>query len=146
MASRRRPAGASAGSGLEDRVRLALVLLAAVKIGAAADVSWSVGKLRSYCAGCHAIGEVRFIRSDDDNEVWKFLFENRAPKSGKIWAEGIREALNWPTDKAPPVDQMLQPPDRDWMPKGVKRTRLAADVENGTSARKRLIQELAKAF
>lgn len=127
-------------------MRLAILFIAAVRIGAAADIPWSVGKLRSYCAACHALGELRFIRSDDDREVWKYLFENRAPHSGKLWADGIREVLDWPTDKAPPFDQMLHAPDRDWMPKGQKRLRLASDVENGKSSRQRLLQELMKSF
>lgn len=107
----------------------------------AADVAFTVGKLRTYCKACHAIGELRFIHSEDDAEVWNHLFTARAPNSGKLWADGIVEVLSWPSDEPPPFDQLMDPPERDWMPRGSKRLHLAADSEG---ARRRIIESLSR--
>jgi hypothetical protein len=123
--------------------RLLLILLLG-RAAAAADVAFTVGKLRAYCKACHAIGELRFIHGEDDGEVWNYLFTGRAPNSGKLWADGIVEVLSWPSDKPPPFDQLMAPPDRDWMPRGSKRLHLAADAENGVPVRRLLIEALSR--
>ncbi len=109
---------------------------------ARADVAYTVGKLRTYCAACHALGELRFIHSDDDEEVWDYLFQAQAPNSKKIWAQAILEVLDWPSDAAPPFNQMMKPPDQDWMPKGKKRLNLAADSVDGIAARRKMRADL----
>ena len=101
-----------------------------------------VGKLRTHCQACHAIGNLRFIYSSDNAVVWNDLFSKRAPGTNKLWAEGIIEVLSWPTDQAPPHDQMMDPPRRDWMPKGAKRNDLANDLMEGRPARQVMIEQL----
>ena len=121
---------------------MVLLALALSLSGQAADVTFTVRKLRTYCAACHALGELRFIRSEDDREVWDFLFHNRAPNSKKLWAEGISEVLGWPTEAPPAFNQMMKPPDLDWMPKGKKRLTLASDLDGGVSTRRRILEDL----
>lgn len=106
---------------------------------------WAVvNRLRTHCQACHAVGNLRFIYSADDTVVWRDLFTRRAPGTNKIWAEGIIEVLSWPTDRAPPYDQMMDPSGRDWMPKGAKRNDLANDRMDGRSARQVMIEQLVK--
>jgi cytochrome c1 len=110
-----------------------------------ADAQVTVSKLRQYCAACHAIGTLRFIRSDDDQEVWQYLFVNEAPNSRKIWAEAIVEVLSWPSDIPPPFDQPMDPRgDRDWMPKGGKRLSFASDTVDGQPTRHLVLETLQK--
>lgn len=109
---------------------------------ARADVAYTVGKLRTYCAACHALGDLRFINSDDDQAVWEYLFHNKSPQSKRLWSEAILDVLDWPSDAAPPFNQMKKPPSEDWMPKGKKRVYLAADSESGVTARRRIREDL----
>lgn len=104
---------------------------------------WAVQKLRVYCNACHGLGRLRFIYSDDDEQVWSYLFSESAPISKKPWAQAIIEVLDWPSDLPPPFEKPIAP-DKDWMPKGEKRLRLADDTENGVSARRRIIEALQK--
>jgi hypothetical protein len=108
----------------------------------ASDVaSVVVPKLREFCQACHAVGDSRFIRSDDDQVVWRDLFSGIAPKRGKLWAEAIVEVLDWPSDSPPDFSSPIEP-GRDWMPKGSKRLPFADDKTNGESTRRLLLREL----
>ena len=102
-----------------------------------------VPKIREFCQSCHGVGDARFIKSSNDAEVWAGLFRERAPKSGKIWAEAMIEVLSWPSDAPPPFDSPIQP-GRDWMPKGSKRLALADDTTNNEPTRKVIIKELRR--
>lgn len=109
----------------------------------ASDAKWTAGKLRQYCNACHGLGdELRFIFSDNDEDTWNFIFTNTSPKSGKRWAEMIIKVLDWPSDTPPPFDQMMNPPDDDWMPKGQKRLQLAEDIVGTYPARKLMLNSL----
>jgi hypothetical protein len=101
-----------------------------------------VAKLRTHCQACHAVGSLRFIYSDDNQTVWNELFTRRAPGTGKLWAEGIVEVLSWPSDTPPAHDQPMDPPNRDWMPKGAKRADLAGDRLENQPARRVIIERL----
>lgn len=136
--------------------------LIALAIGLATALAWSraeaqdfaappfdakaqvtVAKLRQYCAACHAVGSIRFIRSEDDAEVWQYIYMNRAPNSQKIWAQNIIDVLSWPGDVPPPFDQPMDPGNnRDWMPKGAKRLSLAQDAVDGQATRKLMLEAL----
>lgn len=108
-----------------------------------AKAQLTVSKLRQYCAACHAVGNVRFIRSDDDSEVWQYIYFNRSPNANKLWSENIIEVLSWPGDVPPPFDQPMDPGhNRDWMPKGAKRLSLAAETVDGVATRKLMLQAL----
>lgn len=108
-----------------------------------AQAQLTVSKLRQYCAACHAVGNVRFIRSDDDAEVWQYIYLNRSPNANKLWSENIIEVLSWPGDVPPPFDQPMDPGhNRDWMPKGAKRLSLAAKTVGGVATRKLMLQAL----
>ncbi len=108
-----------------------------------AKAQLAVSKMRQFCAACHAVGNLRFIRSDDDNEIWQYIHLTRAPNSQKIWAQNIIEVLSWPSDVPPPFDQPMDPGhNRDWMPKGAKRLSLAGDAVDGQATRKLLLEAL----
>jgi hypothetical protein len=108
-----------------------------------ADAKVAIQKMRTYCGACHAVGDLRFIRSDDDAEVWAYLFANRAPNSRKIWAQNIVEVLSWPRDVPPPFDQPMDPGNnRDWMPKGAKRLTFAEDQVGGEATRQLILRKL----
>lgn len=110
---------------------------------AGADPLFAAAKLREYCKACHAVGTMKFIQSDDDRVLWDGLFADRAPRSGKIWADAIAEVLAWPSDAAPPFDTTMDPPsNRDWMPKGAKRLDLAADTFGGIASRRLILQAI----
>lgn len=103
----------------------------------------AIAKMRQFCAACHAVGNVRFIRSEDDHEVWQYIHLNRAPTSQKLWVEGMIEVLSWPSDVPPPFDQPMDPRhNRDWMPKGAKRLSMAGDTVEGIATRKVLLEAL----
>ena len=105
---------------------------------------FTIQKLRTYCNACHGLGNLRFIRSDDDTEVWDYLFKNKAPTSGKWWSDAIIEVLNWPSDSPPPFDQMLNPPNKDWMPRGYKRILFSQDVVGSVSSRGIVVEALQR--
>lgn len=109
---------------------------------AGADERLAVQKLRTYCRACHGVGELRFLRSDDDDEVWASLYRDIAPNSKKTWARAIREVLSWPSDEPPPFDKLLQAPDRDWMPKGAKRASFASDRVGAMATRRFILETL----
>jgi hypothetical protein len=102
-----------------------------------------VPKLREFCQSCHAVGDVRFIRSADDHVVWVELFKGKAPKSGKVWADAIVDVLSWPSNDPPDFESPIEP-GRDWMPKGSKRLALATDTVNGELTRHMLLRELRR--
>lgn len=120
---------------------LFLIILTAAGI-ARADVAYTVGKLRKYCAACHALGDLRFIHSDDDQVVWEFLFRGMSPQSKRPWAEAILDVLDWPGDSPPPFTHLKKPPSEDWMPKGKKRLDFAADLDNGVPARRKMREDI----
>ena len=124
---------------------LAATIFTTIGSKAIADVALiTSAKLRTYCAGCHGLGELRFIPNQDDRDTWAFIFNNRSPKSGKIWAEVIADTLSWPSDTPPPANELMIPPHRDWMPKGAKRQELASDSIAGESTRMFVIRALRK--
>ena len=102
----------------------------------------TVRALNEYCRACHGIGDLRFIYGEDRDEIWKYIFSNKAPRSGKLWSEAIYEVLNWPSDTPPSFDNFMSPPDRDWMPKGAKRLYMAEDKVNGVSVRKFILKTI----
>jgi len=102
----------------------------------------SLDKMRYYCQGCHGVGALRFIYSDDNSQVWEDLFVRRAPNSGKIWADAIIEVINWPNGIMPGFDEMLNYPDRDWMPKGVRRVEFSTDSHGDKAVRELIIEVL----
>lgn len=122
------------------RLTLMVALFMAVGVQAGPE-TFAVQKLRTYCAACHALGGLRFIYSDDDSEVWSYLFTGQAPISKKLWSEAIQEVLSWPSDDPPPFNEPISP-TKDWMPKGEKRLRMAEDHENGTSIRLEILRAL----
>lgn len=104
----------------------------------------ALGKLRTYCKSCHAVGQLRFIQSEDDAQLWKYINETRAPGSNKLWAQAIVDVLSWPRgDTPPPFDEFKDPAkNQDWMPKGVKRLQLADDTVDGKSVRSIILDAL----
>ena len=106
------------------------------------DVKFVGQTLRKYCKACHGLGKLRFIHSENDNELWDYILNNRAPNSGDYWYRSIQEVLDWPSDDAPPFNQMMLPPNQDWMPKGIKRLQLARDEPGNISTRKRVLSIL----
>ncbi len=123
-------------------MRVWLLILCLVAGSAHADVAYTVGKLRKYCAACHGLGDLRFIHSDDDEVVWDFILHNPSPKSKRRWADAILDVLDWPTDNPPPFTQLKKPPSEDWMPRGKKRLDFAADYESGMPARRRMREDI----
>lgn len=103
----------------------------------------ALGAIRKYCKACHAVDELRFIRSEDNEELWKTIWTEKSPKSGKIWAERIIAVLEWPNGATPPFDQPISA-DADWMPKGYKRLLLAEDQTEGIPTRKMIVDTLKK--
>lgn len=106
------------------------------------SVPVTCAKLRQYCQACHGLGDLRFIHSENDGELWEYIFQNNSPKTGKRWAERILAVLDWPSNSPPPADQLMSPPDSDWMPKGFKRLKLAEDHIEGVAARRIMIETL----
>lgn len=103
----------------------------------------AVDKLRTYCAACHGLGPLRFISSDNNQNVWDDLYTEHAPGSHEIWAEGIATVLDWPSESPPPFDHPMDPTTgHDWMPKGELRLRLANDRTEGTTTRRFLYSML----
>lgn len=101
-------------------MKLLFLLALAFKPVAASDEIATAQALRHYCKACHAIGEFRFIHTEDDDELLQYIRTHSAP-SGKPWVTRIIETLDWPTDEPPPFNQP------GWMPKGEKRLELAKD-------------------
>lgn len=103
----------------------------------------SVEKLRTFCKSCHATGALRFIWSEDDDEVWHYLAENRAPNSNLTWAAAIVDVLSWPSEAPPSLETVRDPENnRDWMPRGRKRLLFADDKVDGETTRRIVIREL----
>ena len=107
------------------------------------DQDFVVNKLRLYCKACHAVGDLKFITSDKNQDVWNYLWEEESPRSGRLWGELIIEVMDWPSDLPPPPDELMDPPDRDWMPKGNKRNLLANDYFEHQSVRRLLLDYLS---
>lgn len=134
--------------GFRSRILLAFSLIVFAARARAAppfdDVAQTaVTKLRTFCTACHGIGNLRFIRSEDDREVWNYIYLNKAPNSQKLWAENILQVLSWPTDVPPPFDQPMDPGNnRDWMPKGAKRLSFSTDKVGDMATRKFLLEAL----
>jgi hypothetical protein len=106
----------------------------------------AAAKLRAYCKACHAVGELRFIQSDDDAALWTSLFTERSTRSGTVWAAAISAVLSWPSDAPPPFDPIMDPSaNRDWMPRGAKRLDFAADTVDGTPVRRLILERLSAA-
>jgi hypothetical protein len=103
----------------------------------------SAAKLREYCQACHAVGNLRFIWSASDQELWNYIFTVRAPNRKILWAEAITEVLSWPGDQAPPATPIMNPAEgRDWMPKGGKRATFAAEHIEGMTLRRYILKAL----
>lgn len=96
--------------------------------------------LRKYCKACHAVGMRKFILSENDYEVWHYIFSNNAP-SGRLWAKSMSEVLDWPTNAPPDPDQQMEP-ERDWMPKGNKRYEIVQEVIGGKDARQIILEAI----
>jgi hypothetical protein len=103
----------------------------------------AIDKLRQYCAACHGVGTLRFIRSDDDQIFWDSLFTERPDPNSRTWAELIAEVLDWPLDRPyPDFRQLRVPPNKDWMPKGFGRVELSEDIIGDQKARLIITDEL----
>jgi len=109
-----------------------------------ADELLAAERLRTFCAACHGLGNLRFIPDQNDSHTWTYILTERSPRSGKVWAEAIAETLSWPSDTPPSSGDMLLPPERDWMPKGGKRWELAADRVNAEPTRRFILRALGK--
>lgn len=137
------------------RVALALALFAGIARGAAPvptglalhpggtplaqKKAIAADKLRVYCRACHGVGTMRFLHDGEtDQELFGYLSRERAPKSGKLWADAIVDALSWPTDEPPPLDA-----EDAYMPQGIKRLKLAQDRVGGVPARRIILEALA---
>lgn len=94
-------------------------------------------KLREYCAACHASGNIRFLTSENDEELWRVMRDERAPLSRKRWVDQIVMLLDWPGGKMPSIRDEPQ-----WMPMGMKRQKLASDRELGRPTREILLESL----
>ena len=102
---------------------------------------FAMQKLRQYCLACHGLGKLRFIYSENPVELWNYIQNERSPKSQALWVDEIYRVLSWPSNSAPPFDQMMTA-DRDWMPKGKKRLDLSTDQEDGYFARQAIVDVL----
>lgn len=100
-----------------------------------------INQLRTYCKACHAIGNQRFITSTDNEEVWKYIFENNAPVSAKLWAKGIIKVLSWPSEEPPSTESRMDD-GKNWMPIGSKRFDLAKARHENIPLRKVLVHKL----
>lgn len=109
-----------------NKVTLFLFFVSQFALGAVDKVT-TLASLRKYCKACHAVDTLRFIHTEDDEELWRTLFNEKSPKSGKLWVERIITVLDWPNGVTPPFDQPISA-DSDWMPKGYKRTLLSEDM------------------
>jgi hypothetical protein len=105
-----------------------------------AEPAAAVPLIRKYCQACHGVGDLRFITSEKDSEVWEFIFRERTPK-GVIWAEEMIRVLDWPTN-SPPANNSLLAPGRDWMPKGKKRYDMVEEHLGDEDAREFLLRSL----
>lgn len=124
-------------------VLLSLLFVLSPVQGFAADREEAAQGLRKYCKSCHGVGELRFIYSPDDGELWDYLFRNDSPNLKRPWSEAILQVLDWPSDQPPPADIPMVPPDRDWMPKGIKRRFFArAQTEDGENLRRVILRAL----
>lgn len=110
--------------------------------------NWSIQKdltlqkLRTYCKACHAVeAQLRFIKNENNDDLWHTLYNERSPKSGKLWVDKIIEVLSWPSDTAPAFDAPLSSTN-DWMPKGYKRIQLSEDYTSNESTRHIILDTL----
>lgn len=109
----------------------------------------SSAKLREYCRACHAVGSLRFIYDESDQNLWTYILTNKVPGKSELWANAIVRVLSWPADSAPAPSPVMDPPSgKDWMPKGSKRLHFAADKIDGVPVRQYVLNtingELAK--
>jgi hypothetical protein len=103
----------------------------------------SAAKLREYCRACHAVGSLRFIYDDSDQNIWTYIHTNNVPGKSERWSDAIVRVLSWPADAAPPPTPIMDPPGgRDWMPKGSKRLHFAAEKVEGLSLRQYIINAI----
>lgn len=106
------------------------------------DSRLAVTLMREYCRACHAVGDRRFLISDDNDEVWRFIFHAPAP-SGEIWSRSIVKVLDWPT-KEPPDPSKPMSPELDWMPKGMKRLEIVQQMVGPLDAREFILEAVEK--
>ena len=103
----------------------------------------AIGALREYCKSCHAVGNQKFITSNNNFTVWKYIQQNRAP-SGALWINSIRQVLDWPGGQVPPQDGTVRPGIR-YMPIGAKRPPFARARIGGQLLRPALVERLSHA-
>jgi hypothetical protein len=119
---------------------VSLWMIASVKSAIADEFLFS--KLQNYCRSCHGVSPLRFFYSDDPAQFAQDLCVRIAPNSKKTWAEQIIRVLSWPSDQAPDPTQIMDPPSRDWMPRGAKRVQFSLDQHEGQLTRLMLIHEV----
>ncbi len=96
--------------------------------------SLAMQELRQHCEACHGLGDLRFINSDDDQEMWDYILSTNVPNTNKLWIKAMIPVLSWPSDEPPPFDQYMDPATKsDWMPRGYKRIPFATDTVDTTS-------------
>lgn len=111
-----------------------------------ASIAITTRTLRKYCGACHAVGALRFIHSENDDELWSYILTHEVPETRKLWAQRIYETLNWPSDSPPPFGQLMEPPLHDWMPKGVKRLEFASDKTGSIQTRRIILETILSAL
>ncbi len=119
-----------------------------------ADEQATVQALRTNCQACHAVGNLRFIYSSDDGQVWNYILTTDVPGETQTWAQAMVPVLSWPTDSAPPFNAVMDPTDgKDWMPQGYQRIPFSTDTigsgytdEPGTLTRHLILDTLNQAL
>jgi hypothetical protein len=99
-------------------------------------------KLAEYCRSCHGVRPLRFFYSDNPTEFMDFVCAERSPVSTGTWAQMIVKVLSWPSDQAPDPAKVMEPPSKDWMPRGGRRVQFAQDEVDGQLTRKLIIEYL----
>jgi hypothetical protein len=108
-------------------------------VGIAESNEFVFSKLQTYCRSCHGVSPLRFFYSEDPGQFMQELCVRIAPNSQKTWAQQIIKVISWPTDQAPDPTQVMEPPSRDWMPRGAKRFAFSMDQHEGQLTRHILI-------
>jgi hypothetical protein len=107
----------------------------------------AAGALRTYCQDCHGLGNLRFIRGETHEDQWDFLLQAKAPESKRLWAEQIIKVLSWPDGhEYPDFRNVMDPPSKDWMPRGFKRIEFANSKIQDRPSREVIIEELIKSL
>jgi hypothetical protein len=102
--------------------------------------SLAVDLMRTYCQSCHALGNVRFITSEDNGMVWRYILSEQVRPS-VTWAQAIIAALDWSTLDP---DSLVDPREtgKSWMPIGSKRYTIVERMIGDQDAREYILEHL----